>query len=396
MHAAGTQYGVPRGLKRRVLLCAVFLPFIRILVKAAFGAYTFKLRFMNCWINVLIRARSAFYSAFKGLIRPFGRLMDSTLLEVKDLKTYFLTDAGTARAVEAVSFSISERQVIGIVGESGCGKSVTAHSIMRLVPSPGIIAGGEVRFGGKNLLALSDREMEAIRGNEISMIFQEPMTSLNPVFRVGDQIGEVLLQHKNISRKEAEKQTIRLLHQVGIPSPEIRMREYPHKMSGGMRQRVMIAMAIACNPRLIIADEPTTALDVTIQAQILTLLDSLRRTHGMSVLLITHDLAVIAQMAEQVLVMYTGRVVEHANVRDLFKNPLHPYTQGLMRSVPGHAAGNGKRRLEAIAGVVPSLLALPPGCKFNTRCPYSFDRCFREEPPLAAPDGGHPVRCWLY
>lgn len=322
--------------------------------------------------------------------------MDSTLLEVKDLKTYFLTDAGTARAVEAVSFSISERQVIGIVGESGCGKSVTAHSIMRLVPSPGIIAGGEVRFGGKNLLALSDREMEAIRGNEISMIFQEPMTSLNPVFRVGDQIGEVLLQHKNISRKEAEKQTIRLLHQVGIPSPEIRMREYPHKMSGGMRQRVMIAMAIACNPRLIIADEPTTALDVTIQAQILTLLDSLRRTHGMSVLLITHDLAVIAQMAEQVLVMYTGRVVEHANVRDLFKNPLHPYTQGLMRSVPGHAAGNGKRRLEAIAGVVPSLLALPPGCKFNTRCPYSFDRCFREEPPLAAPDGGHPVRCWLY
>ncbi|MEN6441777.1 MAG: ABC transporter ATP-binding protein [Syntrophobacter sp.] len=322
--------------------------------------------------------------------------MASTLLEVKDLRTYFLTEAGTARAVDSVSFSISERQVIGIVGESGCGKSVTALSIMRLIPPPGVIAGGEIRFGGKDLLALSDREMEAIRGNEISMIFQEPMTSLNPVFRVGDQIGEGLLRHKNISRKDADEQTVRLLRQVGIPSPEIRMREYPHKMSGGMRQRVMIAMAIACSPRLIIADEPTTALDVTIQAQILALLDSLRQSHGMSVLLITHDLAVIAEMAEQVLVMYTGRVVEHANVRDLFKNPLHPYTQGLMRSIPGQAAGDGKKRLEAIAGVVPSLLALPPGCKFNTRCQYAFDRCFREEPPLTAPADGHPVRCWLY
>ncbi len=321
--------------------------------------------------------------------------MAEALLEVRNLKTYFLTEAGTARAVDSVSFSISERQVIGIVGESGCGKSVTALSIMRLIPPPGIIAGGEMLFGGKNLLGLPEREMESVRGNEISMIFQEPMTSLNPVFRIGEQISEVLLRHKPISKKEAAEQTLRLLRQVGIPSPEIRVREYPHKMSGGMRQRAMIAMAIACKPRLIIADEPTTALDVTIQSQILALLDMLRETEGMAILLITHDLGVIAEMAEEVLVMYTGRVVEHARVKELFKNPLHPYTQGLMRSVPGRE-GRGKKRLEAIPGVVPSLLALPLGCKFNTRCPYSFDRCFREEPPLAAPEGGHPVRCWLY
>ncbi|MFZ2446123.1 MAG: ABC transporter ATP-binding protein [Syntrophobacteraceae bacterium] len=322
--------------------------------------------------------------------------MPPALLEVNDLKTFFLTEAGTARAVDSVSFSVSERQVIGIVGESGCGKSVTALTIMRLIPPPGIIAGGEIRFAGQDLLALSDKEMESIRGNEISMIFQEPMTSLNPVFRTGDQIAEVLLRHKGVSKAEAAEQTLHLLRQVGIPTPEIRAREYPHKMSGGMRQRVMIAMAIACNPRLIIADEPTTALDVTIQAQILDLLDGLRETHDMAILLITHDLGVIAEMAEQVLVMYTGRVVEHAKVKELFKNPLHPYTQGLMRSAPGRAGEGGKRRLEAIAGVVPSLLDLPRGCKFNTRCPYSFDRCFREEPALAAPDGGHPVRCWLY
>jgi len=322
--------------------------------------------------------------------------MQPTLLEVKDLKTYFLTEAGTARAVDSVSFSVSAGQVIGIVGESGCGKSVTAHSIMRLIPPPGIIAGGQVLFDGRDLLGLPEREMESIRGNEISMIFQEPMTSLNPVFRIGDQIAEVLLQHKKITKSEAAEQTLRLLRQVGIPSPEVRVREYPHKMSGGMRQRVMIAMAIACNPRLIIADEPTTALDVTIQAQILSLLDSLREAHGMAILLITHDLAVIAEMAEEVLVMYTGRVVEHAKVKELFREPLHPYTQGLMRSIPGQGGGKEKGRLEAISGVVPSLLALPAGCKFNTRCPYVFDRCFQLEPPLAAPSGGHPVRCWLY
>ncbi len=321
--------------------------------------------------------------------------MDSALLEIKDLKTYFLTEAGVARAVDSVSFKVSEGQVLGIVGESGCGKSVCSLSILRLVPPPGV-TGGEIWFRKKNLLEITENEMQSIRGNEISMIFQEPMTSLNPVFRVEDQIAEVLLRHKRVTNKEARQTVVELLQRVGIPSPEIRMRDYPHQMSGGMRQRVVIAMAIACNPRLIIADEPTTALDVTIQAQILSLLDDLCETHGMAILLITHDLGVIAEMAEEVLVMYTGRVLEHAGVRELFENPLHPYTQGLMRSVPGRVIGEDRKRLEPIPGVVPSLLALPPGCKFNTRCPWSFDRCFREEPELVAPAGGHPVRCWLY
>ncbi|MDR3567360.1 MAG: ABC transporter ATP-binding protein [Syntrophobacteraceae bacterium] len=320
--------------------------------------------------------------------------MDSPLLEVQELKTCFVTEAGTVAAVDSVSFEVSPGQVIGIVGESGCGKSVCALSILRLVPPPGIIAGGHIRFGGKELLALSESEMQEIRGNEISMIFQEPMTSLNPVFRVEEQVAEVLLRHDRISKKEARLRVIELLGMVGIPSAEVRMRDYPHQMSGGLRQRVMIAMAIACNPRLIIADEPTTALDVTIQAQILSLLDGLRETHSMAILLITHDLGVVAGAADEVIVMYTGRVVERAAVKELFNNPLHPYTQGLMRSAPGRAGGG--KRLEAIAGVVPSLLALPPGCKFNTRCPFAFDRCFVAEPPLATPEGGHPVRCWLY
>ena len=324
------------------------------------------------------------------------RLMNSALLEVKDLKTYFVTEAGIVRAVDSVSFTVSEKQVVGIVGESGCGKSMSALSILRLVPDPGLIAGGEIRFRGQDLLSSSESELESIRGNEISMVFQEPMTSLNPVFRVADQIAEVLLRHKQISKKEANLRVIELLHRVGVPSPEVRMRDYPHQLSGGMRQRVMIAMAIACNPRLIIADEPTTALDVTIQAQILSLLNDLRETHGMAILLISHDLGVIAEMAEQVLVMYAGRIVEQTGVKELFENPLHPYTQGLMRSVPGRMTGNGRNRLEPIPGVVPSLVALPLGCKFNTRCPWSFDRCFREEPELTAPAGGHPVRCWLY
>ncbi|MCE5333525.1 MAG: ABC transporter ATP-binding protein [Desulfobacteraceae bacterium] len=321
--------------------------------------------------------------------------MSSVLLEVKDLKTYFLTEAGTARAVDSVSFSVSEGEVLGIVGESGCGKSVTALSLLGLIPPPGIIADGQILFKGTDLLNIPETEMESLRGDAISMIFQEPMTSLNPVFRVGDQIAEVLLRHRKITRKEASEKVVELLGQVGIPAPETRMLDYPHQMSGGMRQRVMIAMAIACSPRLIIADEPTTALDVTIQAQILGLLNRLRREHGMAVLLITHDLGVIAEMAEHVLVMYTGRVVEHAGVDDLFEDPLHPYTQGLMRSIPGRGGGKG-RRLDAIPGVVPSLLDLPAGCKFNTRCPYSFDLCFREEPELASPPGKHPVRCWLY
>ena len=324
--------------------------------------------------------------------------MDRALLEVKDLQTSFFSDMGAARAVDHVSFSLHEGQVMSIVGESGCGKSVTALSIMRLIAPPsGRITGGQVRFDGKDLLAISEEEMQSIRGNRISMIFQEPMTSLNPVFRVSDQITEVMQRHLKVGKREAVQRAVELFRQVGIPSPEARILDYPHKMSGGMRQRVMIAMALACNPRLVIADEPTTALDVTIQAQILDLLLKLRDDTKAAILLITHDLGVVAQTAEHVVVMYTGRVVEEAGVADLFKSPLHPYTQGLMRSLPGRTVVEGRKRLEAIKGVVPSLLDLPPGCKFNTRCPYVFDKCLHDpEPGLLLPKDGHPVRCWLY
>ncbi|MGC9194938.1 MAG: ABC transporter ATP-binding protein [Syntrophobacteraceae bacterium] len=322
--------------------------------------------------------------------------MDSALLEIKDLKTSFRTEAGTARAVDSVSFTISQKQVVGIVGESGCGKSVCALSILRLVPPPGIIEGGQIFFSGTDLLSIPESRMQSIRGNEISMIFQEPMTSLNPVFRIEDQVAEVLLRHKRISKNEARSRVIELLGMAGIPSPEKRMRDYPHQMSGGMRQRAMIAMAIACNPRLVIADEPTTALDVTIQAQILALLEGLRQTHSMAILLITHDLGVIAEAADEVIVMYTGRIVEKALARELFADPLHPYTRGLMRSAPAGAIAEQAKRLEAIRGVVPSLYGLPHGCKFNTRCPQAFERCFMEEPALRTPAAGHPVRCWLY
>ena len=324
--------------------------------------------------------------------------MDPVLLDVKDLQTSFFTERGTARAVDGVSFRIPEAQVFGIVGESGCGKSMTALSIMRLIPSPpGRIVGGEVRFDGTDLLSLSEEAMQSLRGNQLSMIFQEPMTSLNPVFRVGDQIAEVLERHRRISRKEALEEVTALLEKVGIPLPAARIRDYPHQMSGGMRQRVMIAMALACRPRLIIADEPTTALDVTIQAQILDLLRQLQDLTRTTVLLITHDLGVIAELAQQVLIMYAGRAVEEAPVRDLFHTPLHPYTQGLLRSLPGSSTTGKRQRLEAIQGVVPSLFALPSGCKFNTRCPRAFARCFQEpEPDLLLPAGGHPVRCWLY
>ncbi len=318
------------------------------------------------------------------------------LLDVRDLRVHFLLEKGTVRPVDGVSFALDEAQVLGMVGESGCGKSVTSLSILRLIPPPGRIAGGRVLFRGRDLLELSEPEMQSVRGNEISMIFQEPMTSLNPVFRVQDQVAEVLELHLRISRREALDRVEPLLEEVGIPSARLRMRDYPHQLSGGMRQRVMIAMALACRPALVIADEPTTALDVTIQAQILDLMRGLRETRRTAILLITHDLGVIAEMAQNVIVMYTGRIVEQATVRELFQTPLHPYTQGLMRSMPSRSDGAGKR-LQAIPGTVPSLLALPTGCKFNTRCPHAFDQCGCDpEPELLLPPGGHPVRCWLY
>jgi peptide/nickel transport system ATP-binding protein len=323
--------------------------------------------------------------------------VSSPLLQVKDLTTHFFTERGVARAVEEVSLELMSGRVLGVVGESGCGKSVTALSIMRLIEPPGRIVSGEIWFAGRNLLTLSEAEMRSLRGNEISMIFQEPMTSLNPVFRIGDQIIEAIRQHERMSRREALGRAIDLLDRVGIPSPQDRVNDYPHQMSGGMRQRVMIAIALACSPRLIIADEPTTALDVTIQAQILELLQKMREQTGTAIMLITHDLGVIAEVTQNVAVMYAGRVVEQAKCVDLFDKPLHPYTQGLMQSIPGKAAQEGRKRLQAIPGVVPSLLALPPGCKFNTRCPYVFDRCLVDpEPGLLLPTGGHPVRCWLY
>ncbi|MGD9506154.1 MAG: ABC transporter ATP-binding protein [Syntrophobacteraceae bacterium] len=323
--------------------------------------------------------------------------MPRAILDVRELQTSFFSERGVAKAVDRVSFRIGEGEALGVVGESGCGKSVTALSIMRLVPRPqGAIVGGEIVFKGRDLLTLSQDEMRRIRGEEISMIFQEPMTSLNPVFRVGDQIAEVITEHQRIGKRETNERVVELLRRVGIPSPEKRVHDYPHQMSGGMRQRVMIAMAIACNPHLLIADEPTTALDVTIQAQILDLLLQLKESTGTAIMLITHDLGVIAENVEHVVVMYAGRIIEETSVEDLFRNPLHPYTQGLMRSIPRCAASEGAKRLTAIKGVVPSLYALPPGCKFSDRCPHAFDLCFEREPELIAHKENHAARCWLY
>jgi peptide/nickel transport system ATP-binding protein len=328
-------------------------------------------------------------------LHPMG-FMPFNELDVKELQAYFFTEGGVIKAVDRVSFGLEQGQTLAIVGESGCGKSVTALSIMRLLSPPGRIVGGEAWFEGRNLFDLPEKDMQALRGNRISMIFQEPMTSLNPVFRIQDQIAEVLQRHEKATRREALDRVVDLLDQVGISNPELRMRDYPHQMSGGMRQRIMIAMALACRPSILIADEPTTALDVTIQAQILALLQTMRESMGTAILLITHDLAVVAETAEEVVVMYAGRVVESAPVNDLFDSPLHPYTQGLMRSIPARAGGEETRRLDAIAGVVPSLLALPAGCKFNTRCRYALERCFVDpEPPLFAPAPSHGVRCWL-
>ncbi len=318
--------------------------------------------------------------------------MTDAVLAVRDLVTEFRTDRGTVRAVDGVSFEIPARGTLGVVGESGCGKSVTALSIMRLVASPpGYISGGTIEYAGKNLLALPLDEMRKIRGNRIAMIFQEPMTSLNPVFTVGDQVGEAVRLHQGKSKAEARKLAIDMFRLVGIPSPEERVDNFPHQMSGGMRQRVMIAMALACKPDLLIADEPTTALDVTIQAQILELLKSLQSELGMSILLITHDLGVVAETCDEVAVMYAGRIVERAATRALFAAPRHHYTAGLLRSVPAYGEAD-QDRLQEIKGMVPALWDLPKGCKFADRCPAVQQKCRDEEPALVQL-GASLVRC---
>jgi oligopeptide/dipeptide ABC transporter ATP-binding protein len=319
-------------------------------------------------------------------------------LEVRNLKTYYYTEDGIVRAVDGVNFELYPGEVLGIVGESGCGKSVTSLSIMRLIAPPGKIVEGDIIFNGQSLLKLSEDEMTKVRGDRISMIFQQPQTALNPVFRVEDQIGEVLNIHKDFGKTAAKQRAVELLKMVGIPDAERRAEAYPHELSGGMAQRVMIAMALACMPELLIADEPTTALDVTIQAQILDLMRELRSKMGTSVILITHDLGVVAEMAERVAVMYAGEIVEQANVNDLFEQPLHPYTQGLIGSIP--VLGQIKERLEVIPGSVPNLVNLPPGCRFAPRCgareKHGLKICTEVKPDLVEAAPGHLARCWLY
>ena len=320
------------------------------------------------------------------------------LVEVKDLKTYFNVEGKWAKAVDGVTFDIYKGEVLGIVGESGSGKSVTALSLMKLIPDPpGRIMGGEILFKGSDIAKLSYEDMYSIRGREIAMIFQEPMTSLNPVFKIGMQISEVIQTHYEVDRAEADKRAVEMLRLVGIPDPEKRFSDYPHQFSGGMRQRVMIAIALACNPSILIADEPTTALDVTIQAQILELMLDLKQKHeGAAIVLITHDLAVVAEMCQRVIVMYGGKIQEVATVDDLFNNPMHPYTKGLMASIPRPANERQKHeRLKAIPGNVPSIGNLPQGCKFCTRCEVKIDKCDTVEPPLVEITDGHSVRCHL-
>ncbi len=315
------------------------------------------------------------------------------ILELKDLRTWYATQSGIAKAVDGVSFSLGRNRTLGVVGESGCGKSVTALSVMRLVPMPpGYFAGGEILWKGSDLLKLSEEEMRKLRGNEIAMIFQEPMSSLNPVFTCGSQIMEQILIHQDISHAEAKNRSVELLHLVGIPNPAERFAAYPHELSGGMRQRVMIAMALSCNPALLIADEPTTALDVTVQAQILDLIGKLQSDTAMSVMLITHDFGVVAELCEEVIVMYASRIVEKGLVEQIFSNPLHPYTRGLLKSIP--RLGAPKERLHVIEGNVPSAVNLPPGCRFAGRCPLADDHCRREQPELALYQPGHEAACW--
>lgn len=317
------------------------------------------------------------------------------LLSVRGLKTYFQSEEGLVPAVDGVSFDLEKGGTLGIVGESGCGKSVTSLSIMRLIPSPpGRIVGGEILFEGEDLLKKSPAEMRKIRGNDISMIFQEPMTSLNPVFTIGDQIMEAIMLHQKLDKKAAREKAIDMLRLVGIPEPHRRVDEYPHQLSGGMRQRVMIAMALSCNPKLLIADEPTTALDVTIQAQILDLMRKLRDELGTSIILITHDLGVIAEMVEEVIVMYAGKIVERTDVRSLFRDPKHPYTRGLLGSLP--KLHEKQDRLQTIEGVVPSPFNMPTGCRFHPRCEFARDICRAEQPELLDVGGGHEAACFIH
>ncbi|MBI5838311.1 MAG: ABC transporter ATP-binding protein [Candidatus Eisenbacteria bacterium] len=318
---------------------------------------------------------------------------EATLLEIDDLRTWFHTDDGVVRAVDGISLEISAGSTLGLVGESGCGKSVTALSVLRLLPSPPArVESGQVRFRGRDLLSLPEGELRKVRGNEIAMIFQEPMTSLNPVLTCGEQVAEVLRVHRAAGRRQARDAAVELFRTVGIPAPGQRVGEYPHQLSGGMRQRVMIAMALACGPALLMADEPTTALDVTIQAQILDLLGTLQRERGMSMLMITHDLGVVAEVAREVAVMYAGRIVERCAVADAFADPRHPYTLGLLAAIPRLDAP--RERLHAIPGGVPDPARYPSGCRFHPRCPFAVEVCRAEEPPLAPVSPGHLARCW--
>jgi oligopeptide/dipeptide ABC transporter ATP-binding protein len=322
---------------------------------------------------------------------------EENILQVKNLVTAFDTEGGRIRAVDDVSFKLQKQQTLGIVGESGCGKSVTALSIMRLLPKPaGIIESGQILFNGFDLARLPADKMHEIRGKRISMVFQEPMTSLNPVHRIGKQLGEVYQLHfAEMNEDEIRQQSLDLLQKVGIPEPEQRLEEYPHQISGGMRQRVMIALALACEPDILIADEPTTALDVTIQAQILDLMQNLQRETGMAVIFITHDLGVIAETCEDVVVMYAGKVAESARAAALFKNPKHPYTQGLLDSIPRLETAR-KTKLNIIEGIVPSLYEIPSGCRFRNRCPYAMDVCSGDPPPMIAVGADHLAACYLY
>ena len=319
--------------------------------------------------------------------------MNNPVLEIKDLRTYFGTREGTVRAVDGVSFEVNTGEILGIVGESGCGKSVIALSILKLIPSPGRIISGRILSDGVDLVGLEEAAMRHIRGRQISMIFQEPMTSLNPVISCGNQIREVLMLHQNLDRRRAWRMTIDMLKMVGIPSPADMARQYPHQMSGGMRQRVMIAMALACRPSLLIADEPTTALDVSVQAEILDLLKDLQRELHMSTLFITHDLGVVAEIADRVLVLYAGRTVEQAPTAELFRNPVHPYTKCLLKSIPG--IDDSTVQLFTIEGAVPNPFEFPTGCPFHPRCPEVMSECREKEPELREYDNGHKIRCWL-